>query len=143
MLSLPRIVAVTALLILPIEAAAQARTDVERQQEIGRYCGEITLIVEDNMTRLHNWVIRHTAGMSGDPTGGAEYIKILPYDQASVIIEETGRATRQFRRQMQTASLKKGLDDHSRITTCRELGNKHLAELVTIYNKLSNDGQIP
>lgn len=61
MLRLSRIVAVTALPILPIEAAAQARTDVERQQEIGRYCGEITWIVEDNMTRLHNWIIRHTA----------------------------------------------------------------------------------
>lgn len=80
MLRLSRIVAVTALLILPIEAAAQARTDVERQQEIGRYCGKITVIIENNMTRLHNWIIRHTVGMSGNPTGGTEYIKILPYE---------------------------------------------------------------
>ena len=81
--------------------------------------------------------------MSGDATGGAEYIKILPYDQASVIIEETGRVTRKFRDQMHLVSLKKGIDDQSRINTCRDLGKQHLAELVAIYNKLSNDGQIP
>jgi hypothetical protein len=143
MMSLSRLLITIALLLAPLETSAQARTQVERQQEIARYCGEVTLIIEDNATRLHNWIIRHTAGMSGDATGGAEYIKILPYDQASVIIEETGRATRKFRDQMHLVSLKKGIDDQSRINTCRDLGKQHLAELVAIYNKLSNDGQIP
>lgn len=137
---------IASFVVLPSSAQSADWNVLSRQeakQKIAQYCADATLIVETNMTRLHNWLIRHTEGMSGNPSNRITHIKIVDYVDSSKLIEETGKTTRAYRNDMHSASLKKHLTNEEQYAYCKDRTDRELSHLKEIYNNLSLDGKIP